>query len=85
MPLSGMRTDVKQTSEQTVEYSLPDLCRVKKEKIIIILLVNRMFLTNKDIGLSELLLCDIFHFLEIPSHNSETCSPTAPQSAVTAS
>ena len=23
-------------------------------------------------------------FLEIPSHNSETCSPTAPQSAVTA-
>ena len=42
-----------------------------------------MFLTNKGIGLSELLLCDIFHFLEIPSHNSETCSPTAPQSAVT--
>ena len=27
---------------------------------------------------------EMYFFLKIPSHNSETCSPTAPQSAVTA-
>ena len=34
MPLSGMRTDGEQTLRR-VGHSSPDLCRVKKEKIIL--------------------------------------------------